>query len=126
MARKKQVPSNNFCILCGRITNDKKRFGEEWDNSFFACNKCQKVWCANCFGQLKGVGAKKAYRSGKKGQVTCPDCNQFMPMVRLPENLPFSQIRPQSQDSGETKACVMCGQRIKQGANFCDYCGSKQ
>ncbi len=133
MARKKTIPSNNFCVLCGRHTNEKKRFGENWDNFFFACNYCQKVWCVNCFGQLIGKGPRKSFKLGKKGQINCLDCNNFIPMIRLPENLPFVQKRGQAQKAGEKKqelggmkTCTMCGQKLKQGSNFCDYCGEKQ
>ena len=57
-------------------------------------------------------------------------------MLKLPVNLPFVQKKlktatssspTQSTDqSSETRYCRMCGQKLKEGTKFCDYCGSEQ
>lgn len=129
VARKKKPPSKNYCVLCGRHTNDKKYFGDSWTNYFFSCNTCKKVWCTDCLGQVTGKGSRKTYKFGRKGQISCPDCGNFMPMIQLPVNLPFIQDKTQERESGadiesgSKKTCSMCGQKISQDAKFCDYCG---
>lgn len=128
--RKKRPPSDYFCVICGRNTNDKKIFVDEWGNQFFSCKNCRQVWCANCMGQMTGMGAKKTFKLGKKGKITCPECNQFVPMIKLPFNLPFVQEKfPQSKvqtESNETKYCVLCGHGISRNAKFCENCGGEQ
>ena len=133
--KREREPSNNFCVSCGRYTNDKKYGGDQWANFFFSCNKCQKVWCADCMGQLSGLGARKTFKSAKTGNVSCPECNNFIPMIKNPQNLPFIQQKQVAGDAVvvdfksteivEDKICKMCGQRLRSSANFCDYCGTK-
>ncbi len=128
--KKERIPSNNYCIICGRYTNNKKFPSESWTNLFFICQICKKVWCASCMGQIKGIGASKTYKEGKKGKVNCPDCGNFAAMVKLPQNLPFSQI--QKTDSinseGQTKKnfCPFCNEGIPENSMFCNICGAKQ
>ena len=91
MGRRKKadwVPSDNFCVTCGRHTNDKKFPSENYTNMFFSCSKCKKVWCGSCMGQVSSMGPSKAFRQGKKGQVNCPDCSQTVIMAKLPESEP--------------------------------------
>ncbi len=128
--KKKRPPSDYNCILCGRNTNDKKIFGDEWQNYFFSCKNCQHVWCAQCFGQLTGLGPRKAFKLGKRGKINCPDCNQFIPMIKLPFNLPFSQ-KDSQKDKGQVETtqshfCALCGHKINSDAKFCENCGGEQ
>jgi len=128
--RKKRPPSDYYCVVCGRNTNDKKIFVDEWGNQFFSCKSCRQVWCANCMGQITGIGASKTYKLGKKGKINCPNCNQFVPMIKLPFNLPFVQAKIQQSsiqaDSPETKFCVLCGHEINKNAKYCENCGGEQ
>ena len=134
--KREKVPSNNYCVLCGRYTNDKKYAGDQWANFFYSCNTCQKVWCSDCMGQVSGLGPRKTFKAGKTGKIACPDCGSFVPMLKNPQNLPFIQVKHESEDqlpgtsikadlSLENKICEMCGQRLRDSANYCDYCGSK-
>ena len=103
--KKERIPSKNFCVICGRHTNDKKFPSENYTNQFFSCNNCKKVWCGACMGQVTGLGPKKAFRMGSKGKVNCPDCNKFAAMVKLPDYLPFTQSKTQEEvheSSGNT------------------------
>lgn len=135
MPRKKKEPSNNFCVICGRYTN-KKKYGEDYSNYFYVCNNCKKVWCAYCFGQLSGKGPNKTFKLGKKGQIHCPDCGQVTPVIKNPENLQFIQVReqvevkvqlpgPKISPVGE-KVCSACKQKIREDAQYCDFCGEAQ
>ncbi len=128
--RKKRPPSDYFCVICGRNTNDKKYLGDEWQNYFFSCNNCKKVTCANCMGQTTGMGPRKTFKLAKRGKINCPDCNQFVPMIKLPFNLPFGQKDTQKDiDQVETKQsrfCGLCGHEINTGAKFCENCGGEQ
>ncbi len=124
--RKKRLPSNYHCVLCGRNTNDKKYFVDEWGNYFFSCKNCKKVWCASCMGQLAGVGARKAFKLGKKGKMTCVNCNSFALMIKLPNNLPFIQNEFERHQSDEVKFCSLCGYKISVNAKFCESCGGEQ
>ena len=128
MGRKKKdwEPSNNFCVVCGRYTNDKKFPSENWTNMFFTCNDCKKVWCGACMGQVTGLGPNKAFKLGKKGQVTCPDCKKFAAMIKLPENLPFTQSKDQAVAPSSNQFCKFCGEAIPDNAVFCQICGAKQ
>jgi rRNA maturation endonuclease Nob1 len=80
-------------------------------------------------GQVTGRGPRKAFKFGKKGQISCPDCGNFVPVIKLPINLPFVQKRASLDDSitplesDSEKTCKMCGQKIKDDAKFCNYCG---
>jgi len=128
--RKKRPPSEYFCIICGRNTNNKLYWGDEWQNYFFSCKNCRKVWCTNCLGQLTGIGPKKSFKLGKRGRVNCPDCNQFLPMIKLPFNLPFVQENFQKGKkqvgSEELKFCFLCGHEINKDVKFCENCGGEQ
>ena len=135
MGRKKAdwTPSNNYCVTCGRYTNDRKFPSENYSNMFFSCNNCKKVWCGSCMGQVSNLGPSKAFRMGKKGQVTCPDCNQTVIMAKLPKNLPFTQQKkPGGDQPVNTKVslsgnyCKFCGESIPKNAIFCQICGAKQ
>ena len=126
MGRKKRIPSDNFCVVCGRNTNDKKFPSEDWTNKFFVCHNCKKVWCASCMGQVTGLGPSKAHRLGKKGKVSCPDCNQFAAMIKLPQNLPFKQTDSGGTQGAASKFCRFCGESIPTNAKFCQHCGTPQ
>ena len=133
LRRKKEwIPSKNFCVICGRHTNDKKLSADSWGNQFFICHNCKKVWCGTCMGQVLGIGPSKANRQGKKGKISCPDCGNFVAMARLPKNLPFAQSKPQemtSISSGEAihkNFCKFCGEGIPENATYCNICGAKQ
>jgi hypothetical protein len=77
-------------------------------------------------GQVTGLGPNKAFKLGKKGQVNCPDCKKFAAMVKLPENLPFTQGKDQEVSSSSTQFCQFCGENIPNNAVFCQICGAKQ
>jgi len=62
MARKNKTPSNNFCITCGRATNDKKLAIDSWTNQFFVCDNYQKIWCGKCMGQETKKGPAKTFK----------------------------------------------------------------
>ena len=128
--RKKRPPSNYYCVVCGRNTNDKQYWGDEWQNYFFSCKNCRKVWCANCMGQMTGIGQKKTFKLAKRGNINCPDCNQFVPIIKLPINLPFVQEKVQQSntqvESDEKKFCILCGHDINKNAKFCENCGGEQ
>ncbi|MFX1571806.1 MAG: hypothetical protein ACFFB0_03580 [Promethearchaeota archaeon] len=130
--KKERIPSDYFCVICGRYTNDKRYSGDNWINQFFVCHTCKKVWCGSCMGQVTGQGPRKTYNLGKKGKVSCPDCGNFAAMIRLPENLPFKQIKPQEiasinaeQITGKNY-CKFCGEVIPESASYCNACGAKQ
>lgn len=81
-----------FCSSCGRSTSEKKGgYATDAKNQFFVCNTCEKVWCSNCMGALVGKSGKSAVLLGKKGKIKCPQCNQGVPVMQLPESVPFSQ-----------------------------------
>ncbi|MBN1801625.1 MAG: hypothetical protein JW891_08985 [Candidatus Lokiarchaeota archaeon] len=124
--RNKRTPSNYNCVLCGRNTNDKKYFVDEWGNYFFACRNCKKVWCASCLGQLTGIGPRKAFKLGKKGKMVCVECNSFVPMIKLPINLPFTQDNIEQHHPEEFKFCNLCGHKISLNARYCESCGGEQ
>jgi hypothetical protein len=124
--KKDRKPSNNFCVVCGRYTNDKKFPTENWTNMFFICNNCKKVWCGACMGQVTSLGPNKAFKLGKKGQVNCPECNKFAAMVKLPENLSFAQSKNQEVSSLGGQFCKFCGESIPNNAVFCQVCGANQ
>jgi len=130
MSRRIKAPSSNFCVICGRHTNDRRIIGDVLKNQYFICNTCEKVWCGSCMSQLMGQMQNKVLKLAKKGQVLCPDCNQFSPMVKSPETLRFTQSKaPQAQqphDSENLKICSVCGQEIRDEAKFCEFCGSEQ
>ncbi|MFX1236650.1 MAG: hypothetical protein ACFFAS_16585 [Promethearchaeota archaeon] len=128
---KNRPPSNYHCVICGRNTNDKKYFVDEWGNYFFACSNCKKVWCTSCMGQLTKLGAKKTFKLGKKGKMSCIACDSFIPVMKNPFNLPFVQEIPQSSTSGvivnePIKYCALCGHEISHKAKFCENCGGEQ
>ncbi len=130
--KKEQSPSNNFCILCGRHTNDRKFPSESWTNQFFVCIECKKVWCGACMGQVSGLGPGKTFRSGKKGKINCPDCSKLVAMAKLPGNLTFIQRKSQDLSSDNSQVhlsknfCSFCGEKILSNASFCHVCGTKQ
>jgi len=128
--KKERIPSNNYCIICGRYTNDKKFPTEAWTNQFFVCQICKKVWCGSCMGQVKGIGASKTFKEGTKGKVNCPDCENFAAMVKLPTNLSFSQIQKGVSINSEGYAnkhfCQFCNANIPENSTFCNICGVKQ
>ncbi len=128
--KRERIPSNNYCIICGRNTNDKKFPSENWTNQFFSCQICKKVWCGSCMGQVKGIGASKTFKEGKKGKVKCPDCENLAVMVKLPPNLPFSQdqkaISKNSKVYSNINYCHFCGENIPEKSKFCSTCGAKQ
>jgi hypothetical protein len=117
-------------VICGRNTNEKKYFVDEWGNQFFSCKNCRQVWCTNCLGQLTGIGSKKTFKLGKRGRVNCTVCNQFLPMIKLPINLPFVQENIQKGkkqvESGELKFCTLCRHEINKDAKYCENCGGEQ
>ena len=130
--KKERTPSKNFCVICGRYTNDKKFPKENWTNQFFLCRNCNKVWCGACMGQVTALGPSKAFKLGKKGKVNCPDCSNFVAMVKLPERLPFTQIShletaPISSEGLISKNfCKFCGEGIPENSTYCNGCGAKQ
>lgn len=106
-------------------------------------------------GGIIGKGTNKAYRKGKSGKVKCPECKQNVPMLKLPEHLPFAQAKLQKEGSmqqqtqqqmgqsqaqnitinipsqgktpnAEMKYCSHCGKQIKKSATFCEICGGQQ
>lgn len=82
-----------YCVSCGRSTLEKKsRYSTDSINQFFTCNACQKVWCCECMSSLRGEARKATYLKGKKRKVTCPECNQILPVLALPQNVPFPQV----------------------------------
>ena len=125
MGRKKRIPSDNYCIICGRNTNDKKFPGEDWTNKFFVCNPCEKVWCANCMGQVSGLGVSKTHKMGKKGRVNCPNCGNMAVMIKLPQNLPFKQVKATSEPK-QSEFCRFCGEKLKKDKSKCSNCGADQ
>ena len=130
--KKERIPSDNFCILCGRYTNDKKFPKDDWTNYFFVCNTCKKVWCTSCMGQVTGIGPNKTFKYGKKGNVNCPDCGKTAFMAKLPINLSFIQKKDgkiaesNSQTGAALNYCTYCGETISENAQFCHICGTKQ
>ena len=128
--KKKRPPSDYSCCLCGRNTNDKKYWGDEWQNYFFSCNNCKKVWCANCMGQINGLGPKRTFKLAKRGKVNCTECTQFVPIIKLPLKLPFVQESLQKSknqvESKETHFCALCGHEVNNIAKFCENCGGEQ
>ncbi|MBN1216815.1 MAG: hypothetical protein JXA99_15415 [Candidatus Lokiarchaeota archaeon] len=130
--KKKREPSDNYCVLCGRNTNDKRFPTEEWINYFFSCNKCEKVWCATCMGQLSKLGPKKTFKFGKKGGINCPECENQVFLSKLPNNLIFKQKMTEqvSQNTIQTSTplyyCKYCGESLSEEAEFCHICGAKQ
>ena len=106
MDAKNRPRSPYNCVICGRNTNNKRYFVEEWGNYFFACSHCKKVWCVDCMGQMTGLGQRKVFRAAKRGKMKCVNCQQFLPMIKLPQNLPFvqentSSMKNQSEISEE-------------------------
>ena len=83
-------------------------------------------------GQITGLGARKTFKLAKKGKMTCNLCNHFLPVVKLPQNLPFIQDNPHSntsQTSGnlkENRFCSLCGHEINKTAKYCEICGGEQ
>jgi hypothetical protein len=83
-------------------------------------------------GQITGQGPRKAFNLGKKGKVSCPDCGNFVVMIKLPENLLFKQIKPQeiasinSEKTISKNYCKFCGEGIPENAGYCHVCGAKQ
>ncbi len=128
--RKKRPPSDYFCVVCGRNTNDKQYWGDDWQNYFISCSTCRKVWCVNCMGQITGMGPRKTFKLAKRGKINCRDCNQFVPVIKLPYNLPFVQENIQKSkshvESKELKFCTLCGHEINKDAKFCENCGGEQ
>lgn len=130
--KKEQTPSKNFCVICGRHTNDKKFPKDNWTNQFFLCRNCKKVWCGACMGQIAGLGPSKAFKLGRKGKVNCPDCDNFAIMVKLPERLPFSQTTTReiasvsSEESLSKNFCKFCGGGIPENSIYCNVCGANQ
>lgn len=130
--KKERIPSENFCVICGRNTNDKKFPKDNWTNQFFMCHNCKKVWCGSCMGQVTGLGPSKAFKLGKKGKVNCPNCENFVYMVKLPGTLPFNQNRTQestpinSEVSLSKNFCKFCGEGLPDNSSYCNICGAKQ
>ncbi len=123
--KKNRVPSDNYCVICGRFTNDRKLIGDEWANRFYICHKCKKVWCVSCMGQISGMSASKSYKLGKKGRSKCPDCGNLAVMTKLPENLPFKQVKTTSE-SRKPQFCKFCGEKLDSEIEICDICGAEQ
>jgi len=134
MDAKNRPNSPYYCVICGRNTNNKKYFVDEWGNYFLSCSNCKKVWCVECMGQLTKLGPRKTYKLAKKGRMECIYCNQFMPIIKLPQNLPFVQESNQfaenlsqvSKTNLEKKFCPLCGHEINANAKYCEYCGGEQ
>ncbi len=134
MDAKNRPQSPYYCVICGRNTNNKRYFVDEWGNYFFSCSLCKKIWCAECMGQLTKLGPRKTYKLGKKGKMQCIHCNQFIPLIKLPQNLPFTQDNSHmvstnmnaSMERVENKYCPLCGYSINNKAQFCEFCGGKQ
>lgn len=130
--KKERTPSRNFCVICGRYSNDKKFPKDNWTNQFFLCRNCKKVWCGACMGQVTTLGASKTFKLGRKGKVNCPDCGNIAVMVKLPERLPFTQIRTPETDSISSEVlvrknfCNFCGKDIPESSTYCNGCGAKQ
>ena len=130
--KKKWTPSSNFCVICGRYTNDKKFPIDNWSNQFFVCHNCKKVWCGVCMGQVTTQGPSKTFKLGKKGKVDCPDCGNFTGMIKLPERLPFTQAKTpdmapiSSEVLTRKNFCKFCGEGIPENSTFCNECGAKQ
>ncbi len=93
MGKDKKSNSDNFCVVCGRPTDDRKIWADAWTNQFFSCIVCKKVWCVTCMGAITKKGPRKTWKLGIKKAITCPDCSTSIPMLRLPKNLPFKQKR---------------------------------
>lgn len=121
---RRRVLSDNFCEICGRNTNNKK-YGDHWINKFFVCNNCKKVWCSICFGQKSGLSQSKAHRLAVKGKVKCPECNSFIAMIRLPQDLSFKSGKASSSGSN-SEFCNFCGEKLKLNSNTCKNCGVEQ
>ena len=141
MDQNQKPPSNNFCVVCGRYTSYTVRrtlYKIVYDDYFFSCNYCQKVWCVNDMAERVGMSPEKIYKLGKKNQMICQDCGNELKMLKLPMNLPFKQVRyigVEAIDSGTQinlgqenlkKICSNCGQSINQAAGFCEFCGAQQ
>jgi len=83
-------------------------------------------------GQVTALGPSKAFKLGKKGKVNCPDCRNFALMVKLPERLPFTQVRTQeiapisSEVLIRKNFCKFCGEGIPKNSTYCNKCGAKQ
>ncbi|MFX1275297.1 MAG: hypothetical protein ACFFBP_08960 [Promethearchaeota archaeon] len=122
--------SDHYCVLCNRNTNDKTYWGEAWQNYFFSCKNCKSVWCADCMGQVSGFGPRKTFKQGKKGKINCPQCGQFVPVIKLPFKLPFVQEKVEKEKNHvepiKTKFCGLCGYKINATAKFCENCGGEQ
>ncbi|MFX1236649.1 MAG: hypothetical protein ACFFAS_16580 [Promethearchaeota archaeon] len=128
--KKKRLPSDYFCVICGRNTNNKSWKGDPWSNYFFSCIICKKVWCATCMGALTGLGPKKTFKLGKKGNVRCNKCEAIIPPIKLPVNLPFKQKKDLESQSDEIieemkKFCPLCEHKISVKARFCENCGGE-
>ncbi|MHA1292784.1 MAG: hypothetical protein ACTSQJ_08980 [Promethearchaeota archaeon] len=92
MVRRKK--KDNFCVICGKLTDDKKTFGKVSDpypNQFFICENCKKIWCAACMKSILRKSHKETHKLGKKNKVQCPECKQLIPMYRTPVNISFKQ-----------------------------------
>ncbi len=130
--RKDFTPSKNFCVVCGRYTNDKKFPSENWTNQFFICHTCKRVWCGSCMGQVTGNGPNKTFKMGQKGGVKCPHCGESVIMAKLPANIPFTQTSEQPSSVPDVKPstsnifCKFCGEKIPSNTMVCRVCGAKQ
>jgi hypothetical protein len=139
MFKREFTPSDYFCALCGRTTNDKRLVGDILKNQFFICHKDKKIWCGSCLSQLIKMPQSKMWNYGKKGRLLCPECGENLLMAKNPINIPFTQDLTSSSDdleaelygktaqiSGKMKICPVCGKEIREEATFCDSCGAKQ
>ena len=139
MFKRDITPSKNHCVLCGRLTSDKRIMGDLLKNQFFICHKDKKVWCGSCLAQITEISPNKLWTYGKKGRVLCPKCGENLLMARNPVNIPFIQESTISSEdteadlygkapqvSGKLKICPACGKEIRDIALFCDFCGAKQ
>ena len=81
-------------------------------------------------GQINGLGPKRTFKLAKRGKVNCTECNQFVPMIKLPLKLPFVQETLQKSksqvESIKAKFCALCGHEINSNAKFCENCGGEQ
>ncbi|MBY9006730.1 MAG: hypothetical protein KGD63_08230 [Candidatus Lokiarchaeota archaeon] len=124
--KKERIPSDNYCILCGRYTNDKKFPKEDWTNYFFSCNNCKIVWCNGCMGQITQLGSKKTFKMGKKGGINCQQCGNQAFISKLPINLIFKQKKRDQNILDAPNYCTYCGETISKDAQFCHICSAKQ
>ncbi|MHA1688093.1 MAG: zinc-ribbon domain-containing protein [Promethearchaeota archaeon] len=74
------------------------------------------------FMNLREKGLVKYRFNSKSGEIILGESTQYRPVE---EYISARGAKSPSITSMEKKCCIYCGQPLKQGARFCEYCGSE-